>query len=78
VNKMVVEELLFYHDIKPPYTIADQNNGHKSKMSFNIRYPIIIFVVYQREKVNYMNNNNAFYIHESGRRNRSGLGKNYV
>ncbi len=51
---------MFYHDIKPPYTIVNQNNGQKSKMPFNNRYPIVIFVVYQREKVNYMSNKNAF------------------
>jgi len=28
-------------------------------MPINIRYPIIIFVVYQREKVNYMNIRNT-------------------
>ncbi len=29
-------------------------------MSFNIRYPVVIFVVYQREKVNCLNNKNPF------------------
>jgi hypothetical protein len=28
-------------------------------MPINIRYPTIIYVVYQREKVNYMNNRNT-------------------
>ncbi len=60
MNKLVVEELLFSHDIKPPYTNVDEWNVKKCKMSFNIRYPIVIFVVYQREKVNYLNNRNPF------------------
>jgi hypothetical protein len=58
MNKMVVE-LLFTHDIKPPYTNVDQWNFKKRKMSYNIKYPIVIFAGYQKEKVNYMNNRNA-------------------
>ncbi len=60
MNKLVVEELLFNHDIKPPYINVDQWNVKKCKMSFNIRYPVVIFVVYQKEKVNYLNNRNPF------------------
>jgi hypothetical protein len=56
VNKLVVEELLYNHGIKPPYTNADQWNVKKFKMSFNIKYPIVISMVYQRKKVNYMIN----------------------
>jgi hypothetical protein len=29
-------------------------------MSFNIKYPTMIFVVYYKEKMNYMSNRNAF------------------
>jgi hypothetical protein len=56
---MLVEKLLFSHDIKPPYTNVDKWNVNNCKMLINIRYPTIIFMVYQREKVNYMNNKNA-------------------
>lgn len=45
MNKMVVE-LLFSHDIKPPYTNADQWNVKKRKIPYNIKYPVVIFVVY--------------------------------
>ncbi len=31
----------------------------KCKISFNIRYPIVIYVVYKREKVNYICNMNV-------------------
>jgi hypothetical protein len=31
----------------------------KCKISFNIRYPIVIYVVSKREKMNYMCNMNA-------------------
>lgn len=51
---------MFNHDIKPPYTNVDQWNVKKCKMSFNIRYSVVIFVVYQKEKVNYLNNRNPF------------------
>ncbi len=52
VNKLVVEELLYNnHDIKPPYTNADQQNVKKCKMPFNIKYPTMISMVYQKEKV---------------------------
>ncbi len=45
MNKMVVEELLFNHDIKPPYTM--QISGMlKKKMPYNIKYPTMIYVVY--------------------------------
>jgi hypothetical protein len=60
VNKLVVGELLYDHDIKPPYTNANWWNRKKFKVPFNIRYPTMIFVVYYKEKVNYMSNNNAF------------------
>jgi hypothetical protein len=60
VNKLVVEELLFSHDIKPPYTNVHQWDVKKCKMSFNIRYPVVVFVVYQSKKVNYLNNKNRF------------------
>jgi hypothetical protein len=56
----MVEELLFSHDIKPPYTNTNQWNVKECRMSFNIKYPTVIFVVYQREKVNYLNNRNPF------------------
>jgi hypothetical protein len=46
VNKSVVEELLYSHGIKPPYTNADQWNVKKFKMPFNIRYSIVISMVY--------------------------------
>ncbi len=52
VNKLVVEESLYNnHDIKPPYTIADQQNVKKCKMPLNIKYPIMISMVYQKEKM---------------------------
>lgn len=54
----------------------------KCKISFNIRYPIVIYVVYKREKVNDMCNmyvqHECSRIHEGARRNWSGLGINYV
>jgi hypothetical protein len=59
VTKLLAKELLFSHDIKPPYTNANQWNVKKCKMPINITYPTIIYVVYQRAKVNYMNNRNA-------------------
>ncbi len=59
VTKMLVEELLFSHDTKPPYTNEDKWNVKKCKMPINIRYPYVIFVLYQREKVHYVNNKNA-------------------
>jgi len=45
VTKLLVKELLFSRDIKP-YTNAYQWNVKKCKMSINIRYPFIIYVVY--------------------------------
>jgi hypothetical protein len=60
MNKLVVGELLYIHGIKPPYTNANQWNKKRSKMTFNIRYPTMIFMVYLKEKVNYMSNRNAF------------------
>ncbi len=51
-------ELLFSHDIEPPHTNVDQWSVEKCKMLINIGYPTIIYVVYQGEKVNYMNNRN--------------------
>jgi len=59
VTKMLVEELLFNHDIKPPFINANKWNVKNCKMLINIRYPTVISMVYQREKVNYMNNMNA-------------------
>jgi hypothetical protein len=59
VTKTLVEELLFNHYIKPPYINANKWNIKKCKIPINIRYLIDIFVVYQREKVNYMSNRNA-------------------
>jgi hypothetical protein len=53
---MLVEELLFNHYIKPPYTNADKWNVKNYNMLINIR---VISIVNQREKVNYMNNKNA-------------------
>lgn len=45
----------------------------KCKISFNIRYPIVIYVVYKREKVNDMCNmyveHECSRIHEGARRN---------
>jgi len=52
-------ELLFNHYIEFPYTNANWWNAEKCKMPINNRYPIIIFVVYQREKVNYTNIRNT-------------------
>ncbi len=48
VNKLVIGELLYDHGIKPPNTNANQWNGKKFKMPFNIRYPTMIFVVYYK------------------------------
>ncbi len=59
VTKMLVEELLFNHDIKPLYINTNKWNIKKWKFPINIRYLSDTFVVYQREKVNYMNNMNA-------------------
>jgi hypothetical protein len=56
---MLVEELLFSHDTKPPYTNEDKWNVKKCKMPINIKYSYVISMVYQREKVHYMNNKNA-------------------
>jgi hypothetical protein len=59
VTKMLVEELLFNHDIKPPYINTNKYNIKKCKIPINIRYLADTYVVYQWEKVNYMNNENA-------------------
>ncbi len=34
-------------------------NIKKCKLPINVKYHVIIFVIYQREKVNYMSNKNA-------------------
>jgi hypothetical protein len=52
-------ELLFSHDIEPPCTNVDQWNVEKCKMPIKIIYPTILYVVYQREKVNHTNNRNT-------------------
>jgi hypothetical protein len=59
VTKKLVEKLLFKHDIKPPYKNANQWNIKKCKLPINVKYHVIIFVIYQREKVNYLSNKNA-------------------
>jgi len=46
VTKTLVEELLFKHDIKPPYTNANQWNFKKCKLPINIRYLVIISIIY--------------------------------
>ncbi len=52
MNKLVVEELLYNnHDIKPPYTNVNQQNVKKCKIPFNFKYPTMISMVYQKEKV---------------------------
>jgi hypothetical protein len=59
VIKTLTKELLFKHDIKPPYTNAKQWNVNKCKLPISVRFPKVIFVIYQREKVNNMSNKNA-------------------
>jgi hypothetical protein len=59
VTKTLVEKLLFKHDIKPLDTNVDQWNIKKCKMPINIKYPIVICMIYQKEKMNYMSNKNA-------------------
>jgi hypothetical protein len=59
VTKILVEKLLFKHDIKPPYTNANRWNVKKCKLPIDVKYPIFISMIYQREKVNYMSNNSA-------------------
>jgi hypothetical protein len=50
---------MYKHDIKPPYTNVDQWNVNKCKLLVSARYPIVIFVIYQKGKVNYMTNKNV-------------------
>jgi hypothetical protein len=50
---------LFKYDIKPSYINANQWNVNKCKLPLNVRYLTIIFMIYQKEKVNYMSNKNA-------------------
>ncbi len=52
MTKALVEKLLYKHDIKPPYTNVDHRNINKCKLPISVRYPTIIYVIYQREKVN--------------------------
>jgi hypothetical protein len=54
MTKTLVKELLFKHDIRPPYTNADQWNVKKCKLLISVRYPPVISMIYKREKVNYM------------------------
>jgi len=46
VTKTLAKELLFKHDIKLPYTNVDWWNVKKCRMPINIRYLIVIFVIY--------------------------------
>lgn len=46
VTKAIVEELLYKHDIKSPYTNVDQWNVKKCKLLINVRYLIVISVIY--------------------------------
>jgi hypothetical protein len=46
VTRMLVEELLFNHDIKPPYINTNKWNIKKCKIPINIRYLAETFVVY--------------------------------
>jgi hypothetical protein len=59
VTKTLTKKLLFKHDIKFPYTNADQLNVNKCKLPISVRYLEVISVIYQREKVNNMSNMNA-------------------
>ncbi len=51
--------MLFKHDIRTPYTNADQWNVKKCKLLISVRYPTVISRIYEREKVNYMSKKNA-------------------
>jgi hypothetical protein len=55
VTKLLAKELMFSRDIKPPYTNANADQWNV-KMPISIRYLVIIYVVYQREEVNYISN----------------------
>ncbi len=59
MTKALEEELLYKHNINPPYTNVDQWNIKKCKLPITFKYPAIISVIYQNVKVNYMNNKNA-------------------
>jgi hypothetical protein len=50
---------LFKHDIRYPYTNADEWNVKKCKLLINVRYLVIISMIYERKKVNYTSKKNA-------------------
>jgi hypothetical protein len=61
MTKTLAKELLFKHDIRPPYTNADQWNVKKCKLLINVKYLAIISMIYEKEKVNYMSKKNALH-----------------
>ncbi len=60
-TKTLAKELLFKHDIRPPYTNVDQWNAKKCKLLINVKYLTILSMIYEREKVNYTSKNNALH-----------------
>ncbi len=46
VTKKLTKDLLFKHDIKPPYTNIDQWNVKKCKLPINVKYHVVISMIY--------------------------------
>jgi hypothetical protein len=59
VGKTITLQASQSYKIAPTNFAKDQWNAKSLGLPYSVRYPTIIFIIYQREKVMYFNNKNA-------------------